>query len=197
MQPVTPLYRGREVVVVGGGNSALQESLFIARFAHHVTLLVRGDALGGTQVLREQIWNLPNVDFLFNTTLDEIRGDNQKVTGLKITNASGQTDIRAEAVFVFVGLLANTHEFATALKLDANGFIVTDKQYCTSLAGVYAAGDARSGSTWQIASAVGEGVEAALSLRSHLMKQDVARTKQAAKKPAVKARPKAKSTQTV
>ena len=166
-----PLYRGRDVVVVGGGNSALQETLFIAKFASHVTILVRGDTLGGSTILRQEAWMLPNVSFRFGVTVNEIRGDGTRVTGLSVSpDESGVTDMRTDAVFVFVGLLANTQEFKNVLSLDAGGFIKTGANYATDLPGVFAAGDVRSGSTWQIASAVGEGVNATIVIRDYLDK---------------------------
>ncbi|HEY2004718.1 MAG TPA: FAD-dependent oxidoreductase [Candidatus Saccharimonadia bacterium] len=165
-----PLYRGRDVAVVGGGNSAIQESLFIAKFAKHVTLLVRGPQLSGTEILREQLQALPNVSFHYNTVVDSLRGDTTRITGLhaRDTATGNEHDIRTDAVFVFIGLLANTQPFATTIELDPGGFVITQDDFATSLPGVYAAGDVRSGSTWQIASAVGEGVSATLAIRAYL-----------------------------
>jgi thioredoxin reductase (NADPH) len=164
-----PLYRGRDVVVVGGGNSAIQESLFIARFAKHVTLLVRGPELKGTQVIREQLTALRNVSFRYNTVVQEIRGNGSKVTGLHVKDGEGEEyDIRTDGIFVFIGLLANTEAFKGTLELDERNFIITKDDFSTGLPSVYAAGDVRSGSTWQIASAAGEGVTAALEIRKYL-----------------------------
>jgi len=165
-----PLYRGRDVTVVGGGNSAIQESLFIAKFAKHVTLLVRGPELRGTEILREQLQALSNVLFRYNTVVESLRGDGARITGLHVrdTAAGNEHDLRTDAVFVFIGLLANTQPFAGTIDLDSSGFVVTKSNFATSLPGVYAAGDVRSGSTWQIASAVGEGVSATLAIRAYL-----------------------------
>jgi thioredoxin reductase (NADPH) len=189
-----PLYRGKDIVVVGGGNSAIQESLFIARFAKHLTLLVRGTELKGTEVLREQLGDLHNVSYRFQTVVEGLRTDGQKLTGLhtRNTRTGEELDFRTDAVFIFIGLKANTEPFAKSLKLDEQGFIYTDKQFATNLPGVYAAGDVRSGSTWQIASAVGEGVSAALEIREHLTHQrhqarKAAKTSKLAAKPAAKA----------
>jgi thioredoxin reductase (NADPH) len=163
-----PLYRGRDLLVVGGGNSAIQESLFIAKFAKHLTLLVRGPKLAGTLILREQLQALPNVSFRYNTTVTNIRSDGSKVTGVHIMDKEGEHDIRTDGVFVFIGLMANTQAFKGTLELDRDNFVVTTADFQTSLPGVYAAGDVRSGSTWQIASAIGEGVSAALAIRAYL-----------------------------
>lgn len=165
-----PLYRGRDITVVGGGNSAIQESLFIAKFAKHVTLLVRGPELRGTEILREQLQALPNVSFRYNTVVESLRGDATHITGLhtRDTATGEEHDLRTDAVFVFIGLLANTQPFVGHLELDPGGFVLTKNNFATNIPGVYAAGDVRSGSTWQIASAVGEGVSATLAIRSYL-----------------------------
>jgi thioredoxin reductase (NADPH) len=164
-----PLYRGKQVAVVGGGNSAVQETLFIAKFAAHVTLFVRSDALKATQVLIEQLELLDNVSIHYETQVREIRNDGAKVTGLHTVSKSGhESDYRTDAVFVFIGLNANTQAFEDSLELDDRGFIVTRPDFATNLPGVFAAGDVRTGSTWQIASAIGEGVSSALSVRSYL-----------------------------
>jgi thioredoxin reductase (NADPH) len=163
-----PLYRGRDVLVVGGGNSAMQESRFIAKFAKHVTLLVRGPELKGTQVLKDQLKALRNVSFRFNTKVTEIRGGERGVTGVAVLAEGEELDMRTDAVFVFIGLRANTQAFEGTIKLDDRHFILTKDDYSTNIPGVYAAGDVRSGATWQIASAVGEGVTAAIGIRSYL-----------------------------
>jgi thioredoxin reductase (NADPH) len=165
-----PLYRGMDVVVVGGGNSAIQESLFIAKFAKHVTVLVRGTQLDGTKILQQQLRALRNVSFHFNTGVTELRGNAVKLTGLRTKNVQTGTelDMRTDAVFVFIGLIANTHAFKGTVARDDDNFIRTKKDYATNVPGIFAAGDVRSGSTWQIASAVGEGVSATLSVRAYL-----------------------------
>lgn len=169
--------------MVGGGNSAIQESLFIAKFAKHVTLLVRGPELGGTKYLKDELQALPNVSFRYDTVVTEIRNDGTKVTGIHTKNHStgDNRDLRTDAVFVFIGLTANSEAFTDTLKLDDRGFIVTDADYATSVPGIYAAGDVRSGSTWQIASAVGEGVTATMSIREHLNTRRRAQAKRKAK----------------
>ena len=165
-----PLYKGQPILVVGGGNSAIQEALFIAKFATQVTMVVRGAALGGTQILLEQLAALPNVDYQFNLEVTAIRKAADKVTGLDAKRAgTGETvNLSAAAVFVFIGLLANTQAFKGTLELDKQDFILTKPDFSTNMPGVYAAGDVRSGSTWQIASATGEGVSAMLSIRAYL-----------------------------
>jgi thioredoxin reductase (NADPH) len=163
-----PLYRGKDLLVVGGGNSAVQESIFIARFTRKLTLLVRGPELTATETTRCDLEKLPNVEFRFNTTVKEIIMKNGRFTGVRAVHAGKESDILADGLFVFVGLLANTQPFEGTIELDRKKFIVTDENFATSVPGVYAAGDVRSGSTWQIASAIGEGVTAALNIRKYL-----------------------------
>ncbi len=165
-----PLYRDRRLVVVGGGNSAMQETLFLARFAKSIIMLVRGPELVGTEILREQVQALKNVRFVYNTSVTAITGKDRRVAAVEAYDAVKQTPVRyaTDGVFVFIGLLANTGPFVGSLELDEHNFIVTRSDFATNLPGVYAAGDVRSGSTWQIASAVGEGVSATLAIRAYL-----------------------------
>ena len=193
-----PLYRGKNVIVVGGGNSAIQESLFIARFAQSVTLLVRGPELAGTAVLMEQLGHLRNVIYSFNTRVDHIRGNLQGVTGLQATDTETgeELDFRTDAVFVFIGLDPNTQPFAAAVKLDPQGFVLAGPDFTTNQPGVFAAGDVRSGSTWQIASAVGEGVNAALEIRHKILQQQHLDTMLSAVKAPAKKKPSKRKTAT-
>lgn len=165
-----PLYKGKRVIVVGGGDSAVQESLFIAKFASHVTLLVRGPKLTGAAALRAQLQSLPNVSYQFDTEVIKILGGSIMVTGVMAINrqTGRRSRLPADAVFAFIGLSANTGAFKGTLALDDRDFIVTGPDLATNLPGVFAAGDVRSGSTWQIANATGEGVNAALSVRDYL-----------------------------
>ncbi len=168
-----PLYRGKKIIVVGGGNSAIQESLFIAKFASQVTIVARGPKLGGTQIIREQLTSLKNVDTKFNLNVTDITAEAGHVTGVNVKHATtGKSQhLAADGIFIFIGLLANTEPFKGTLKLDEHDFIATKANFSTNVPGVFAAGDVRSGSTWQIASATGEGVSAMLAVRGYLDEQ--------------------------
>ncbi|MBW4061453.1 FAD-dependent oxidoreductase [Candidatus Saccharibacteria bacterium] len=163
-----PVYRGRDLIVVGGGNSAMQEIMFLTKFASHITMLVRGPELKGSAILREQVSLLENLTIVYNTVIDKINVSDDKVTGVSATTNNEGVTYEAPGIFVLIGLLANTGAFKDSLTLDDRDFIVTDAHFLTSIPGVYAAGDVRSGSTWQIASAVGEGVSATLEIRTYL-----------------------------
>lgn len=166
-------YRDKRLVVVGGGNSAVQEAIFLTKFATHIDLLVRGDKMRASEILQQELANhTDKISVHMNTTTDEIIGNEErKVTSVKGTDKStGQpVTFETDGVFVFVGLKPNT-EFLkdSAIELDEIGMVRTNNELQTNMPGVFAAGDVRSGATMQIASATGEGATAALMMRKYL-----------------------------
>jgi thioredoxin reductase (NADPH) len=165
-------YRDKKLVVVGGGNSALQESIFLTRFASHIDLLVRSDHFRASDVLQKDLEkHKDKITVHFNTTTDEIVGENNEVKKVVGTDkTTGQkVEFDTDGVFIFVGLSPNS-EFLSGsdIALDQIGFVQTDSHLQTTMPGVFAAGDIRSGATMQIASAVGEGATAALVIREYL-----------------------------
>lgn len=163
-----PLYRDKRLVVIGGGNSAVQETLFLAKFAANITMLVRGPELKASAILIDQIKLLENVEILYGQTTTSVTVD-QGIKTVHATDANDkQVSYECDGIFVFIGLLANTEAFVDTLAHDERNFLTTDTNYASSLPGVFVAGDVRSGSTWQIAAAVGEGVSAALAVREYL-----------------------------
>ena len=164
-----PLYRGAHLIAVGGGNSALQEGLFLTKFASKLTMLVRGPEFRGAEVLAQQLQDNPKVDVHFDTSITKIEGENGLVTGVQTVNNATKAagEIKAEGLFVFIGLLPNTDWLHGAVDLDERGFVKVNKSFATNLPGVFAAGDVVVGSVGQVASAVGEGVTAALSIREY------------------------------
>ena len=166
-----PFYKGEEMLVIGGGNSALEEGLFLTRFAEKVTLLVRGDTLRASQVLQEKAANHPKMEICLNTSVQEFLGERRLSAVIAKDAPSGDTrKLYPGAVFVFIGLDPNTGFLPDVVELDNWGFIRTFDNMQTSMEGVFAAGDARAGSTKQVASAVGEGAAAALMIRQYLEK---------------------------
>ncbi len=165
-------YRDKRLVVVGGGNSAVQEAMFLTRFATHIDLLVRSD-FRASEVLVKELLEKHNdkITIHKNTSTDEIMAVDGKVTGVKGTDrtANKEVEFTADGVFVFVGLKPNT-DFAAAsgIELDTIGLIKSNEALLTSMEGVFVAGDCRSGATMQIATAVGEGATAALRIREYL-----------------------------
>src|SRR6185312_4227680 len=165
-------YRDKRLVVVGGGNSAVQESIFLTRFASHIDLLVRS-TVKASDVLQhelEEYVKAGKVTVHLGTTTDEIVGDPEKgVTKVIGTHDGKKVEFETDGVFVFVGLMPNSQFLQnTDVELDQIGFVKTDPTLRTAVKGVFAAGDIRSGATMQIASAAGEGATAALMIREYL-----------------------------
>lgn len=169
-----PFYKGKSVFVVGGGNSAAEESIFLTRFASKVTLLVRKDQLKASKVIKDKVATLKNMEVRYNTEVQEFNGEH-KLKGVKLfNNKTGETTTEnPAAVFVFVGLDPNTAFLKKGpVELDEYNFIKTSRTLETNVPGIFAAGDARTGSTKQVASAVGEGATAALMIREYLKEQE-------------------------
>lgn len=181
-----PFYKDKEVVVVGGGNSAVEEAIGLLRFANSVTLLVRGDHLKASKVAIDKIMAEERVTIRFNTTVTRLTGENKlKIVWVKNTVTGAEETLMPDGLFVFIGQQPNTAFLReSGIGLDDYGFILTGhhlEQHPTwpasngrreiletSLRGVFAAGDVRAGSTKQVTSAVGEGATAALLIREHL-----------------------------
>jgi thioredoxin reductase (NADPH) len=161
-------YRDKRLVVVGGGNSAAQEALFLTRFASKIDLLVR-NKISASDVLVKELEKNDKITVHLGTTTDEIVGADNKVTKVVGTHDGKKVEFETDGVFVFVGLKPNT-EFLkdSKIELDDVGFIKTNALLETGMTGVFAAGDVRSGATMQIASAVGEGATAALRIREFI-----------------------------
>jgi thioredoxin reductase (NADPH) len=164
-------YRDKTLAVVGGGNSAIQEALFLTRFTTHIDLLVRSK-IRASEILQHELKKAVHegkITVHLNTETNEIVGEDNFVTKVKVTQNDKQKEFKVNGVFVFVGLLPNTDFLkGSKVKLDATGFIKTDESLMTSMKGIFASGDVRSGATMQIASAVGEGATAALKIREYL-----------------------------
>lgn len=169
-----PLYRERPVAVVGGGNSAAEESLYLARMAGSVTLLVRGEALKASRVIVDEVLAHPRIDVRYRTVVEGFEGAASKLHTVRVRDLdTGRAEaLQVPGAFVFIGLDPNTAFLeGAAVDLDAGGFVVTgdgEQPLETSVPGVFAVGDVRSGSTKQVATAAGEGAAAALQIRDHL-----------------------------
>lgn len=164
-------YREKRLVVVGGGNSAVQEAIFLTRFTTHIDLLVRS-TVKASEVLQQELQKFVDegkITVHLGTTPQEIKVTENKVTSVEATRGEESISFATDGVFIFVGLKPNTQFLAgSGVELDEQGLVKTDQHLETSLPGVFASGDVRSGATMQIASAVGEGATAALAIREHL-----------------------------
>ncbi|MBW1721518.1 MAG: thioredoxin-disulfide reductase [Deltaproteobacteria bacterium] len=162
-------FRDQEVAVIGGGDTAVEEALFLTRFASKVTLIHRRDALRATRVLQERAMAEEKIEFLWDTVPVKILG-NTAVEGIELRNVkTGETsEKQVKGIFVFIGTNPNTELVKGLLELDENGFIVTDNKMESSVPGVFAAGDVRSKLLRQISTAVGEGAAASFSAERYL-----------------------------
>lgn len=169
-----PFYKGREVAVIGGGNSAVEEAAFLTRFSPKVTILVRGSELTANKIAADKAMESPDMEVRFNTQVVEFKGQNHHLNTVVVKNSqTGEVEeLHPAGVFVFVGLSPNSKPFTDIAKVDAQGFILTGIDFQTSTEGIFAAGDVRSGSTKQLVSAAGEGAAAALAIREHLRGHD-------------------------
>ncbi len=164
-----PFYKGKHVAVIGGGNSAGEESLFLTRFADKVTLLVRGEQMTASKVVVDKLAESEKIEVRTNAEVAELRGEG-KLSGLTVRDRrSGATEpLDVDGAFVFIGLTPNSGWLPPAVERDQYGFVLTSPTLSTSVPGIFAAGDIRKGSTKQAASAAGEGATAALMVREYL-----------------------------
>lgn len=164
-------YREKTLAVIGGGNSAIQEAIFLTRYATHIDLLVRS-TIKASDVLQHDLQKYIDegkVTVHLNTATEEILITDGRASGVRINKEGATEELTVDGIFVFVGLLPNTQFLeGSGIELDEVGLIKTNQHMETNLPGVFASGDVRSGATMQIASAVGEGASAALAIREYL-----------------------------
>jgi alkyl hydroperoxide reductase subunit F len=174
-----PLYKGKRVAVIGGGNSGVEAAIDLAGVVEHVSLFEFAPALKADAVLVTKLKSLGNVDIFTNAQTTEITGDGQKVNGLKYNDRTSNEErtVQLEGVFVQIGLVPNTEFLKGTLELSAFGEIVIDDKCHTNLPGVFAAGDVTTVPYKQIVIAAGEGSKAALSAFDYLIRTPVAQEK--------------------
>ncbi len=173
-----PLYRGKRVLVVGGGNSGFEEGLFLSSIAGEVTIVEFAPEVKASRILQHKVASRGNMKVLTNRAVREIRAEGSKLSSVSIENRkTGEVEeLHPDGVFVFIGLTPNTDFLPPTIRRDRWGFIITDATLQTSLEGVFAAGDVRQGSTKQAVSAAGEGTTAALMIRQYLQSIGEARS---------------------
>src|SRR5215468_2578671 len=162
-------FKGKKVVVVGGGDSAVKESLFLTKFAKSVDIIHRRDSLRAESALQERARANEKINFIWNSVIDEITGDN-KVQNVKLRNINtGETqDYATDGVFIFIGHDPNNEIFRGQLKMDEHGYVVTDQLMRTSVEGVFAAGEIQDPLWKQVATSVGQGCAAAIAAEEWL-----------------------------
>lgn len=157
-------FRGREVAVVGGGSTALQDAEFLSNYCSKVYLIHRRDEFRGEDQIVKRLQEKENVEFILNTTVQEIRGE-QMVESLRVLNkvTGEESELAVSGIFVAVGQIAQNEKFADVVQLDEGGFIVAGEDCKTSEAGIYAAGDCRTKEVRQLTTAAADGAVAALA----------------------------------
>ncbi len=164
-----PFFKGQTVAVIGGGDSAVQEALFLTRFANKVYLIHRRERLRAAKILQKRALNEKKIELILNTVPERIEGE-EKVEAIILRNLKDGTlkELPVQGVFVFIGALPNSSFLEGKLKTDNEGYIITDQNMQTSEKGVFAAGDVRSKQLRQIATAVGDGAIAAFSAEKYI-----------------------------
>ncbi len=164
------LYRDKVVAVVGGGDSAVEEALFLTRFVKKVYLIHRRDELRAQHIIQERAKACKKIEFVWDTVIQEIRGDN-KVRELELYNRKTQivSNLPVDGVFIYVGILPNNALVESRLTLDNSGFVITDESMHTNIPGIYAAGDIRSKLLRQVVTATSDGAIAAWSAEKWLI----------------------------
>ncbi|MDO9086549.1 MAG: FAD-dependent oxidoreductase [Anaerolineaceae bacterium] len=164
-------YFGKDLLVVGGGNSGFEEGLFLTKFAKRVDIVEFMPEVRASKILQDKIASLPNMNVTVNHEVFELKINDRKRLKSVIVKDRGTGEIKEwvyDGIFIFIGLDPNSEILKNKVDMDPHGFIITDKTLQTKIKGVYAAGDVRSGSTKQAAAAAGEGATAALMIRDYL-----------------------------
>jgi thioredoxin reductase (NADPH) len=157
-------FRNREVAVVGGGDTAITDALELSQHATKVYVIHRRDQLRAGKALQERAFAHPKLEFIWDTVVEEVSGDNVlEELKLRHVKTGQQSNLKVNGVFVAIGLMPNSRSFFNIIEMDDTGYIVTDETMATSAPGIFAAGDIRRNSPRQIAAAVGDGVTAAMS----------------------------------
>lgn len=162
-------YKGKQVIVIGGGDTAMEDSLFLTRFATSVTIVHRRDAFRASKIMQDRIFANPKIKVIWNTTIYEIKGD-AKVNSVALINMiNGEMkEMPIDGVFIAIGYEPNSKIFQGQLQLDNLGYIITKEEVKTDIEGVFVAGDVADRRYRQAATAIGSGVKAALCVRAYL-----------------------------
>lgn len=162
-------FKDKDIIVIGGGDTAAEEALFLTRFAKKITMVHRRDRLRATKILQERIFSNKKIDIIWNSVVNEILGET-KVRGVSLTDlkTKKETDISCDGVFIFVGLVPNTNFVKGIIKLDENGYVIVDSSMKTPRDGIFACGDCRQTILRQVVTACGDGAFAAFSAQQYV-----------------------------
>jgi thioredoxin reductase (NADPH) len=167
-------YRGKHVIVVGGGDAAVEEGLFLTKFAERVTVVHRRDTLRANKVAQERAFAHPKMAWEWNTIVDEVLGDDGQVSGVRVhdANSGEERTIEADGVFVFIGHVPNTDYLSGSVELNERGYVDVRNEIYTSVEGIFAAGDVSDEVYRQLSTSVGAGTRAAMAAERWLAEQD-------------------------
>lgn len=165
-----PLFLNKNILVVGGGNRAIEEAIFLSRYASKVTVVHRRDTLRAIPVVIEKAQQNPKINFLYDTVVDEIFGKG-RVSGAKVKNVKTQaaSDMECDGIFIFIGMNPMADFLENQIKTDEYGFIITDESMATSQAGIFACGDCRKKALYQVVTACADGAVAADAVFKYLI----------------------------
>jgi thioredoxin reductase (NADPH) len=157
-------FRGKDILVIGGGDSALQEAIFLTKFANTVTVVHRRDELRASVALQTRAFSNPKISFIYDTVVDEVKGADHRVTGVTLRNLNTNelTERPTDGVFIFVGYDPNSNLFTNQLNMGPQGYVIVDHQMATNVPGVFAGGEIHDDVFRQAITAAGQGCAAAL-----------------------------------
>lgn len=167
-------FKKKTTAVIGGGDVAVEDAVFLARFCEKVYLVHRRDELRAAKILQEQLFSLPNVEVIWDSVVEEIEGD-EMVSGIVLKNKkTGETEKKAlDGVFIAVGITPNTHVFSHPLEMDEGGYIKAGEDCRTNVSGIFAAGDVRTKKLRQIVTAVADGANAVTSVQEYFTEKGI------------------------
>ena len=158
-------FRGKSVTVIGGGDTAAEEALYLSKLTRKVTLIHRRDALRASMILQERLKCENNIEIIWNNVIDAIKGDNDRLQAVELTNTltRQKRSLQTEGVFIFIGFKPNNHLVPAGIKLSTEGYVCTDHKCETNIPGIFAAGDLREKYARQIVVSAADGCNAALA----------------------------------
>lgn len=163
------IYKGKNIIVVGGGNSAAEAAIYLSRYATNITLIHRGKGIRTEKSIQEELYNIPKIKFMWETEIISAYGET-KLEGIKVKKINTQEiiDVKTDGIFVYVGMIPQSELFKNYIKVDEQGYILAGETTETNIKGVFAAGDIRKKQFRQVSTAVGDGTVASLMAEKYI-----------------------------
>lgn len=167
-------YKDKEIIVVGGGDSACEESNFLTKFAKKVTLVHRKDHMRASKIMQDRVFKNPKIEIIWDTAIEEFKGDGKKISSVRLKNlkTNETKDFPVDGIFLAIGHIPNTDIFKGILDLDEHGFIIADRFMNTNIPGVFAAGDVQDKTYKQAITAAGSGCQAAIEAERYIANKE-------------------------